>query len=199
LDILTFITASFVLAITPGPDNIFVLTQSALYGKKAGILITLGLCTGLVFHTTLVAFGISAIVQSSDWAFDFLKLIGAIYLLYLAYNALSTKASSFKKNSHLSAFSLYKRGILMNTSNPKVSLFFLAFLPQFASPATGSFFTQMYLLGGLFILVTLCAFGGIAYASGAIQQRLENSPQIQALMNKITAGVFILLALNLLI
>jgi len=199
LDILTFVIASFLLAITPGPDNIFVLTHSALYGKKSGIFITLGLCTGLVFHTTLVAFGVSTIVQSSEWAFGFLKLIGAIYLLYLAYNVLSIKTSIVKKATKVSAFALYKRGILMNTSNPKISLFFLAFLPQFTSPDTEAFFTQIYLLGSLFILITLFVFGSIAYASGTIQQRLENSPQIQPLLNKITAGVFILLAFNLLI
>ena len=83
--LLPFIFASALLAIAPGPDNIFVLTQSTLYGKRSGIFITLGLCTGLVFHTSLVALGIATLLQTSSWAFDALKTLGAIYLLILAW------------------------------------------------------------------------------------------------------------------
>ena len=115
--------ASFLLAITPGPDNLFVLTQSALYGKKAGLLVTLGLCTGLVFHISLLAFGLAVIVQSS-WGFIALTLAGACYLLYLVFKAFTSKPSLFKTTVQLSNTFLYQRGIIMSYTNSKVSLFF---------------------------------------------------------------------------
>src|SRR5690554_6655222 len=91
--IVTFVIASALLGIAPGPDNIFVLTQSALYGKKAGVLVTLGLCTGLIVHTTAVAFGVAVIFQTSAVAFTTLKVIGAIYLLFLAWQAFRASKS----------------------------------------------------------------------------------------------------------
>ena len=124
-----FIFTSALLALAPGPDNIFVLTQSALYGKRSGILITLGLCTGLVFHTCLVAFGVATIMQTSDWALSALKIIGAIYLVYLAWQILNSQTQELSgKGVVLSDANLYLRGIVMNVTNPKVSIFFLAFL-----------------------------------------------------------------------
>ena len=110
-----FILASLLLAITPGPDNLFVLTQSALYGKKAGLLITLGLCTGLIFHTSLVAFGFAIIFQSS-WALVALKSFGACYLFYLAFKSLTATIATFKAPVPLSNIALYRRGIIMNLS-----------------------------------------------------------------------------------
>jgi len=193
-----FVTASLLLALTPGPDNLFVLTQSALYGKKAGLLITLGLCTGLFFHNSLVAFGLALMLQSS-WGMAAIKVLGACYLLFLAFKSFTAIQTHTQKQTQLSNLALYQRGIIMNVTNPKVSLFFLAFLPQFTSPSMGSFFSQVYLLGSLFVLVTLCVFGGIAYTGGTIQQRLERSPKIQLILNKVAGTVFILLALNLLV
>ena len=193
-----FVTASLLLALTPGPDNLFVLTQSALYGKKAGLLITLGLCTGLFFHSSLVAFGLALMLQSS-WGMAAIKALGACYLLFLAFKSFTAIQTHTQKQTQLSNLALYQRGIIMNVTNPKVSLFFLAFLPQFTSPSMGSFFSQVYLLGSLFVLVTLCVFGGIAYTGSTIQQRLERSPKIQLILNKVAGTVFILLALNLLV
>jgi len=194
----TFVTASLLLALTPGPDNLFVLTQSALYGKKAGFLITLGLCTGLFFHTSLVAFGLALVLQSS-WGMTAIKVVGACYLLFLAFKSFTAIQTHTQKQTQLSNHALYQRGIIMNVTNPKVSLFFLAFLPQFTYSSMGSFFSQVYLLGSLFILVTLCVFGGIAFTGDTIQQRLERSPKIQLILNKVAGTVFILLALNLLV
>src|SRR5688500_378660 len=138
--VLTFLLASALLTIAPGPDNIFVMTQSALYGRKAGTLITLGLCTGLIVHTTLVALGVAAIFMVSTTAFVALKLAGAAYLLYLAWQLLRAAAlpPDRRKPPALTPRQLYFRGILMNISNPKVAIFFLAFLPQFAEPEAGS-------------------------------------------------------------
>ena len=193
-----FILASLLLAITPGPDNLFVLTQSTLYGKKAGLLITLGLCTGLIFHTSIVAFGFAIILQSS-WALTALKSFGACYLLYLAFKSLTATTATFKAPVQLSSFALYRRGIIMNSTNPKVSLFFLAFLPQFISIESGSHIAQVFILGVLFAVTGFCVFTCIAYAGESLQQRLANTPNVQLSLNRITGIVFIALAINLVI
>ena len=121
-----FFAASVILALAPGPDNIFVLTQSALYGKMSGIFVMLGLCTGLIVHTTAVAFGVAAIFQVSEIAFTGLKIFGACYLAWLAWQAFKASSSEIaaSENGKKSIGKLYRRGILMNITNPKVSIFF---------------------------------------------------------------------------
>jgi len=197
--ITVFVIASALLSIAPGPDNIFVLTQSALYGKKSGVLVTLGLCTGLIFHTTAVAFGVAAIFHTSIVAFTVLKVIGALYLAYLAWQALLASSSSLQsRGSNLrSSGALYRRGIVMNITNPKVSIFFLAFLPQFVSPDHGHLVSQIFLLGGVFICVALVIFGAIAVLAGALGAWLKNSPKAQVYLNRIAGAVFAGLALKL--
>jgi threonine/homoserine/homoserine lactone efflux protein len=197
--VITFFTASILLAIVPGPDNIFVLTQSTLHGKISGLVVMSGLCTGLIVHTTAVALGVAIIFQTSTVAFSVLKFIGAGYLLYLAWQAFRT--SSKKINSVSGDIAnyrkLYFRGIIMNITNPKVSIFFLAFLPQFADPARGAISIQLLLLGGLFILSTILVFGSIALLGGTIGQLLNRSDRIQTILNKVAGIVFIGLALKL--
>ena len=194
-----FSTASILLALAPGPDNIFVLTQSALRGKMAGLLVTLGLCTGLIVHTTAVAFGVAVIFQASALAFTMLKLFGAGYLLYLAWLVFRASAEKIGtgRASELSYGRLYRRGIIMNVTNPKVSIFFLAFLPQFADPARGSLTLQLLLLGGVFLVSTIIVFGGIALLAGAIGGWLNRSPRTQLIMNRLAGVVFVGLAVKL--
>ena len=195
----TFIFASTVLAFVPGPDNLFVLMQSALHGRRAGVLITLGLCTGLLVHTTLVTLGIAALIMVSATAFLMLKLIGAAYLVYLAVQAFRA-AASVAKSEHapaLTARQYYLRGILMNLSNPKVAIFFLAFLPQFARPEAGSITVQLLVLGALFIIVTLLAFCLIAFMAGWLAIWLKGSTKAQSILNSLTALVFLGLAARL--
>lgn len=197
--LLTFLFASVLLALAPGPDNIFVLTQSALYGRKAGILVTLGLCTGLIVHTSAVAFGVAAIFAASAAAFTALKIIGALYLLYLAWLAFSAPASQLgnRKADRLSSAQLYRRGIIMNVTNPKVSIFFLAFLPQFAAPENGPVARQIFILGALFMLVTLVVFGGVALLAGTLGALLNQSPKAQVTLNRLAGSVFAALAIKL--
>ncbi|MFA6311896.1 MAG: LysE family translocator [Sterolibacterium sp.] len=197
-----FFAASLLLGLSPGPDNIFVLTQSALRGAAAGLVVTLGLSTGLVVHTTAVALGVAAIFQASALAFTALKLIGAAYLLYLAWQAFRASAVGVggdgnKDIAVVSHWQLYRRGIIMNVTNPKVSIFFLAFLPQFADPARGPLSVQMLLLGGVFIVSTLLVFGGVALLAGTLADWLKRSDQGQRLINRIAGTVFVLLALKL--
>jgi len=197
--LITFMIASALLSLAPGPDNIFVLTQSSLYGKKSGILITLGLCTGLVFHATAVALGLAAIFQTSTIAFTTLKLLGAAYLAYLAWQAFHASSSQHHAPTSTlrSAGALYRRGIIMNISNPKVSIFFLAFLPQFTSPKHGHIAPQIFLLSGIFIGIALVVFSGIALLSGSLSGWLHKSPKTQMYLNRVAATVLGLLALKL--
>jgi threonine/homoserine/homoserine lactone efflux protein len=194
-----FFAASLVLALAPGPDNIFVLTQSALQGRLAGFLVTLGLCTGLLVHTTAVTLGVAALFQASELAFTVLKFIGAAYLLYLAWHAFRASASKINggKKEQLSRIQLYRRGIIMNVTNPKVSVFFLAFLPQFTYPEQGSLTLQLILLGFLFIVATLLVFGGVAFTAGSLGEWLGGSPRAQKIMNRIAGIVFIALAIKI--
>lgn len=196
---LVFFAASALLALAPGPDNIFVLTLSALHGRKAGLLVTLGLCTGLIGHTVAVALGIAALFQASAIAFTALKIAGACYLLYLAWGAFRASASQLeaKPDVPLDGWQLYRRGIVMNLTNPKVSIFFLAFLPQFADPARGSLTLQLILLGGIFMAAALLVFSGIAALAGSLGHWLSRSSRAQILMNRIAGTIFVALALKL--
>lgn len=196
----TFFLAAILLALAPGPDNIFVLTQAALRGKIAGLAVTLGLCTGLIVHTTAVAVGVAAIFRTSAVAFTVLKSLGACYLLYLAWKAFRTAATQIHpaKMADISRARLYRRGIIMNITNPKVSIFFLAFLPQFADPARGPLTVQIILLGGIFIVATILVFGGIALLAGTIGEWLNRSARTQQIMNRAAGAIFVGLALKLL-
>ncbi len=187
---LAFFTASVLLALAPGPDNLFVLAQSALYGRRAGFMVTLGLCTGLVGHTGAVALGVAVIVQTSAAAFTALKVAGAGYLAWLAWRAFRASAESLDKSPGppLGAGRLYARGIIMNLTNPKVSIFFLAFLPSFADPGRGPVAPQVLLLGILFILATLLVFGSVAVAAGTLGPWFGRTPRARRMMN-LGAGI----------
>ncbi|MCW8933220.1 MAG: LysE family translocator [Gammaproteobacteria bacterium] len=197
--IFAFVITSALLSIAPGPDNIFVLTQSALYGKKSGILVTFGLCTGLIVHTTAVALGVAVIFQTSVVAFTALKVAGAMYLAYLAWQAFRASAKNLQvtESNLRSNGALYRRGIIMNITNPKVSIFFLAFLPLFTSPENGSLAPQIFLLGAVFICVALVIFSTIALLAGVLGTWLQRSPKAQVYLNRIAGSVFTLLALKL--
>lgn len=197
--LLLFTSASLLLALAPGPDNLFVLTQAALKGRLVGLVVTLGLCTGLIVHTSAVALGVAAVFQASALAFNLLKYAGAAYLLYLAWGAFRAGASvlSSESDQEISLARYYLRGIVMNVTNPKVSIFFLAFLPQFTRPEMGSLPLQMLVLGAVFILATLLVFGAISLLAGVLGQWLRRSARAQQLLNKTAAVVFAALALKL--
>jgi len=194
-----FFTASLLLALAPCPDNIFVLTQSALRGAFAGFVITLGLCTGLLVHTSLVAFVVAAIFKTSALAFTILKYVGAGYLLYMAWKAFQSSPADLDADVRdgRSLRLLYRRGIIMNITNPKVSIFFLAFLPQFADPSRGAIIWQISLLGLVFIFAAILVFGMVCILAGAIGERLRRSPRTQNIINRVAGLVLVGLALKL--
>ena len=196
---LAFFSVSVLLALSPGPDNVFVLVHAAQHGVRAGLLVVLGLCSGLLFHTAAVALGLAALLAASPLAFDVLKGAGAVYLLWLAW--LSWRAPTGLLDGQaaegLSPVQTYARGIVMNATNPKVAIFFLAFLPQFVDPAQGSVQWQIVQLGVCFGLATLLVFGGIAALAGRFGQRLRESARAQQTLNRAAALVFAGLALRL--
>ena len=197
--LLPFFAASVLLGIAPGPDNIFVLTQSALHGRGAGLVVMLGLCTGLIVHSIAVALGVAVIFQTSAVAFSALKFLGAGYLMYLAWQAFRASAARFEAEliPEANLWKLYRRGIIMNITNPKVSIFFLAFLPQFADQSRGPISLQLLLLGGVFIIATILVFGGIALLAGTLGKWLNRDPRAQNIMNRVAGAVFVCLALRL--
>lgn len=163
--------ATFVLAISPGPDNIFVLIQSLTNGRKFGLATVAGLMTGCLVHTTLLAFGVSALVKDNPYLFGLIKIFGACYLLFLAFGVYrSGDAISLKSEgeSVKGLGALFRQGFLMNVLNPKVTIFFLAFFPGFLFSDSLNTTIQFYVLGLLFIIVSSVVFGGIALLSGSI-------------------------------
>ncbi len=197
--LLLFTATALLLALAPGPDNIFVLTQAALKGRLVGLVVTLGLCTGLVVHTSAVALGVAALVQTSATAFTLLKFAGAAYLLWLAWGAFRAGAAPLEaaagRETGLGRF--YLRGILMNVTNPKVSIFFLAFLPQFTHPESGHLPLQIAVLGALFILATLVVFGAISLLAGGLGSWLRRTPRVQQWLNRAAGTIFAALAIKL--
>ena len=190
---------SVLLGLSPGPDNVFVLMQSATHGRRAGLLVTLGLCLGLVGHTTAVALGLAAVLAASPTAFTVLKLCGAAYLLYLAWGAFRAPVGPVAAQDvpALRPWRMVGRGLVMNLSNPKVGIFFLAFLPQFVQPQAGPVAMQVAWLGGLFMLATLLVFGGFAWFAGLVGGMLRRSGRAQRVLNWLAGTVFVALALRL--
>jgi len=179
-NLLFFVTASLLLIIAPGPDVIFLVTQGVTRGPRAGFATAMGLAAGNLVHTTAAALGVSGVFRASPVAFHVLKLAGVLYLLFLAWRTLrdtkervedvipdTTATGAVAIEGRVR--SLFWRGFLMNVLNPKVALFFLAFLPQFTSPSAGSIGVQMALYGVLFTLLVVIVFGALGLLSGHVQ------------------------------
>ena len=199
---LTFFIASTLLALAPGPDNVFVLVHAAQHGRRAGLLVVLGLCSGLLFHTGAVALGLAAVFAASAVAFTALKLCGAGYLLWLAWGSWHAPVGQPSDDGHspqvaMSHWQTYTRGVLMNVTNPKVAIFFLAFLPQFTDASRGPLAWQIVQLGAVFMLAALLTFSAIAWFAGGIGKAFMNSATAQRWLNRIASVVFVGLALRL--
>lgn len=176
--LISFALATSALAISPGPDNIYVLVQSITNGVKYGMATVAGLISGCIVHTTLLAFGLSAIIKTNDHIYTAIKIFGAAYLLYLAYKVFrsDSKISLSGNAPKKSMLQLFKQGVIMNVLNPKVTIFFLAFFPGFLFSDSLSTEIQFYVLGFIFMLVSFVIFSGIAFASGSISKfTLRNS------------------------
>lgn len=198
--LLAFATATFALAISPGPDNIFVLIQSITNGRKFGLATVAGLMTGCLVHTSLLAFGISAVIKNNPDIFYAIKLFGALYLIYLAVVVYrGGDEISFKKEEQPSKglVALFKQGFVMNVLNPKVTIFFLAFFPGFLFSETLDTVLQFYILGIVFILVSSLVFGGIAMLSGSISTYLNENKSTGKVLKWLQIIVFLGIAFYL--
>lgn len=196
--LISFVLATATLAISPGPDNIFVLTQSIVNGKKYGLATVAGLMTGCIIHTTLVAFGVSEIIKQNPSLFFIIKLLGAGYLLYLAYQVYKSDAAITFSTDNIqkkTTTQLFKTGFWMNVLNPKVTIFFLAFFPQFLFSKTLSNVVQFYVLGGLFIVTSFLIFSSIAILAGKISEYIKQHAKVGVYLKWAQIIVFIGIAL----
>lgn len=191
--ILTFLGASMLLTIMPGPDILYVLTQSISNGKKYGIATTIGLVSGIFIHTSLVAFGISVLIKQSEYLYLSIKIAGALYLFYLAF--LSYKSDDeihLQQNTdQKKLWTLVKQGFLMNVLNPKVTIFFMAFFPGFLYSSTQSTITQFYILGFLFQFQAFIIFGLVAILAGNIATVLKKNTTINVYIRWAKVLIFI--------
>ena len=200
--LISFILAVSILAISPGPDNIFVLMQSVVHGKKYGLATIIGLMTGCIVHTIFVAVGISTIIKENNTIFLVIKILGAVYLLYLAYKVItggSEISMSTEKIDKKTPFQLFKTGFIMNVLNPKVTLFFLALFPGFLFSEILPISLQFYTLGALFILVSFVVFSLIAILGGTISEKIKTSKNIGVWLQWMQVFVFIGIAVFILI
>ncbi len=200
--LISFVLATATLAFSPGPDNIFVLTQSIVNGRKYGLATVAGLMTGCIIHTTLVAFGVSEIIKQNPNLFFIIKLFGAAYLLYLAYQVYKSDAKIAFSTDNVekkSTLELFKKGFWMNVLNPKVTIFFLAFFPQFLFSDTISTVVQFYVLGGLFILTSFIIFSTIAILAGTISESIKKNAKIGVFLKWAQIIVFIGIAILILL
>ena len=194
-----FCLASIVLAMAPGPDNLFVLSQSAIYGPRSGIIVVIGLCSGLVIQTLCAACGIAAVIAAIPALFFAIKLAGALYLFYLAYKAWVHAKDEIVTNesSKKTGLMLWRRGLIMNITNPKVQIFFLAFFPQFVAKDTQGIdlVLQMVIQGITFIAATLLVFSAVAFCAGALASKVK-SPAFRFYLIRLSALLFVVLALS---
>jgi threonine/homoserine/homoserine lactone efflux protein len=199
-DFALFITAGILLNLTPGPDTLYILGRSVAHGRTAGIASALGISVGSLLHTGAAALGLSAFLATSAWAFTFVKLAGAAYLIFLGVRALLERQeelwvpAQFKRRGPAAAF---RQGILTNILNPKVALFFLAFLPQFIDSATPSKTIPFLVLGLTFVSTGTIWCLILAWFSSAFSARLRESPGVAALLNRAVGSLFIFLGLRL--
>lgn len=197
-----FTLATAALAISPGPDNIYVLTRSLADGKKYGLATVGGLLAGCLVHTSLLAFGVSVIIRESAMLFMGIKILGAVYLLYLAVQTYRSDAEleiSAEKVPTKGFGQLFKQGFIMNVLNPKVTIFFLAFFPGFLFSPTLNPVLQFYVLGLLFMLVSGLIFCGIAMLSGSISKFLVRNQNTGPILKWLQITVFLGIAAYLLL
>lgn len=193
----SFVLATAILALSPGPDNIFVLTQSLVNGKKYGLATVFGLITGCIVHTTLLAFGVSLIIKESETLFFAIKFFGALYLSFLAYKVYKSDPSILLSKNNVTqktTIQLFKQGFVMNVLNPKVSIFFLAFFPGFLFSKTLSTIVQFYILGLIFMVVSLIIFSLISILAATIASSLKNNLKIGIYLKWLQILVFVAIA-----
>jgi threonine/homoserine/homoserine lactone efflux protein len=194
-----FVVAGILLTLTPGPDTAYILGRSIVQGRDAGIASALGICVGSLLHTSATALGLSAILATSAVAFTAIKLLGGAYLIFLETKMLLHRKrelalpSNFRRRPAAAAF---RQGFLTNVLNPKVALFFLAFLPQFIDPASSAKLLAFLMLGLTFV-TTGTIWCLLAWFASGFSKRLRANPTITAWLNRAVGSLFLFLGLRL--
>jgi threonine/homoserine/homoserine lactone efflux protein len=195
-----FLCAGILLNLTPGPDTVYILGRSIAHGPRVGVASALGICVGSIFHTSAAAFGLSAFLATWAWAFSAVKLAGAAYLVFLGVRTLLQREhvlhapAEFERNNPAAAF---RQGILTNVLNPKVALFFLAFLPQFIDSAAPSKMAAFLILGFTFVTTGTIWCLVLAWFAAALSARLRGNATFAAMLNRAVGSLFIFLGLRL--
>jgi threonine/homoserine/homoserine lactone efflux protein len=199
-DFVLFVTTGILLNLTPGPDTLYILGRSIAHGRRAGVASAFGISVGSVFHTGAAALGLSVFLATTAWAFTIVKLAGAAYLISLGVRALLERQHELSVPAHFKqrgAAAAFRQGILTNILNPKVALFFLAFLPQFIDASAPSKTIAFLLLGLTFVTTGTIWCLILAWFSSAFSARLRESPTVTALLNRAVGSLFIFLGLRL--
>ena len=195
---LLFLAASIAITAAPGPDNLQVLARGISQGRAAGLVAAIGFAAGISFHTTLAALGVAALLKSSPIAFEAVKLAGAAYLIWIGIKAIRSKglSSAHERPSQPLAV-VFRQSVIGNLLNPKVTLFFIVFLPQFVNPHGGqSVMLQMFELGGVFMLQTVAVFSVFGVAAGMIGAYLKRRPKVGVWLDRLAGATFIGLGLR---
>lgn len=194
-----FITVSWALILAPGPDMLYVITRGMAHGRKAGMLSAIGVICGILVHTTAAALGLTLIFQTSALAFLIVKYLGAAYLIYLGIkswrekNILNLQATVSSVNSQR----VFWQGVLSNVLNPKIAIFFLAFLPQFVDKGSSQVTLQLVILGLTFASLGLVFLLAVGYSSGTIGGWLTRRPQYAQFLGKLSGGILVGLGVRL--
>lgn len=195
--IISFFLTSLALTIAPGPDIIYVLSTSLTKGKSYGIATAIGLSSGLLFHTALLAFGVSTLIVSIPWLFVAIKIFGTLYLLRIIYQLYKEPVTPITvnkiPNSKKNVFEQVQQGLIMNVLNPKIMLFFLSLFPTFLHPEWGNLKFQIFTLGSIFMLQALLVFSSMAVLSGYVSRFLLKNDYLRAYLNYFQIAVFIAL------
>jgi RhtB (resistance to homoserine/threonine) family protein len=196
----TFLAAAILLNLTPGNDTVFILSKSMAQGRRAGIVSALGISSGCVIHTVFAALGLSAVISKSAIVFSVVKYAGAAYLLYVGWKMTRDQsgidAAVSTRNERTRYLEIYRDALLTNVLNPKVALFFLAFLPQFVAPGTRDVFLPFLILGFVFVTTGTIWCLALALSSSFISERLKNNAKISGAINKICGAVLIVLGIK---
>jgi threonine/homoserine/homoserine lactone efflux protein len=199
---LPFLLASIALTLSPGPDILYVLTQSISNGKKYGIATALGLVSGILVHTTLIALGVSAVIKEAEVIYTAIKVFGACYLLWIAYQVYKTPASITLNTSakpQKSMLALVKQGFIMNVLNPKVTLFFLAFFPGFIDKKAGNVTQQIYVLGLVFMLQAFLIFATVSIVADKLTRFIRHNEKFAVFLKWLQIIVFLGIAVLILV
>lgn len=190
----TFFIAAVLLNLSPGPDMAFILAQTAKNGQRSGFAAMFGIWSGAFFHVLLAAVGLSAILATSATAFTFVKWIGAFYLVWLGIQAFRSKGASYSSDAEATKSSnlkIFRQGVLVSVLNPKVAIFFLAFLPQFVVVGAGPESAQLFLHGALIIVVAAFIELPLVILGAKLTRYLDRNPSIAAWMDRGLGTLFI--------